>query len=154
MIFLNFIKNMLVVSLIFIGCSYPKFERNVEVLKFLREEAKIEIDTIESFNVFVLQDQICGACTNSILSFMYSLDHKNTLTIASNENQLFINQLRNNMGASNVFVDRNRLIERYGLRYAKDLVIIYNKGKLQYYAFLKEDDLDVIKKNYYKFQKL
>jgi hypothetical protein len=149
---MNFIKYTLIVSLISIVSSCTKFERNDEVLRFLKEEANIKIDTMESFNLFILQDQICGACTNSILSFIYGLDHKNSLVITSNESQILIKQLKNNIGESNVFVDKNRLIERYGLRYAKDLIIIYKKGKFQYYAFLKEDDFDEIKKNYSKFQ--
>jgi hypothetical protein len=149
---MNFIKYALILSLISIVSSCTKFERNEEVIKFLKKEAGIEIDTFESFNLFILQDQICGACTNSILSFIYGLDHKNTMVLTSNESQVLIKQLKKNIGEANVFVDKNRLIERYGLRYAKDLIIIYKKGELKYYAFLKEDDFDKIEKNYIKFQ--
>lgn len=149
---MNFIKYTFIVSLIFIVSSCTKFERNDEVIRFLKEEANIKIDTFESFNLFILQDQICGACTNSVLSFIYNLDHKNSMIITSNENKILIKQLKNNLGESNVFIDKNRLIERYGLRYAKDLIIIYKKGELQYYAFLKEDDFDEIKKNFNKFR--
>ena len=151
MIYMNSIKYTLILCLFLEFCSCTKFERHEETIRFLKDEVNINIDTMDRFNLFILQDQICGACTNSILSFVYSFDHYNSLVVISNDNQLLIKQLKKNIGKSNIYIDKNRLIERYGLRYAKDLVVIFNKGELKYYAFLKDEDFEEIKKAYNNF---
>ena len=151
MIYMNSIKYTLILCLFLEFCSCTKFERHEETIRFLKDEVNINIDTMDRFNLFILQDQICGACTNSILSFVYSLDHYNSLVVISNDNQLLIKQLKKNIGKSNIYIDKNRLIERYGLRYAKDLVVIFNKGELKYYAFLKDEEFEEIKKAYNNF---
>lgn len=132
-------------------CQCTKFEREEEALKFLNKEAIIQLDTFDTYRLFILQDQVCGACTSSILSFVYSLDHQHSLIVVSGDNKELVKQLRKNIGESKVFVDKKRLVERYGLRYAQDLVLVFRKGELKYYAFLTEDNLAKIKKNLTNF---
>ncbi len=129
--------------------SCNKFERQQEVINFLHKEANIDINTLDNFILFVLQDQICGACTNSVLNFIYSLEHKNSLVIVSDSNKELISQLIQELGEKNIFIDNENRIARYGLRYARDLIVIFNQGNLKYYSFMDESKFDEIRKNFY-----
>jgi hypothetical protein len=122
------------------------FEREAELKKFLKNELRINHDAKEILQVFILQDKICGACTDEVLSFIYSLDHEHSLVAVSNESKELIKQLKTNIGEKNIFVDSNKSIDRHGLRYARDLVVLFRQGELVFWSFIEHDKFDKIKK--------
>jgi hypothetical protein len=133
------------IMMLLIGCT--EFERKKEVLMFLDQEVNINLDTVEQLNLFILQDQICGACTNSVLNFIYSLDHSSSIIVTSNESHELTKTLKEKLGDSKVFIDKSRLIDKYGLRYANDLVVTIKHGKIDFWSFVKESEFEKISNN-------
>jgi hypothetical protein len=146
MIYWRLNKVLVICALIYmVGCA--RFEREGELLRFLNTELNISIDTIKDLKVFILQDKICGACTDSILQFIISLEPKNNLIVLSDMNKKVLNQVTSRFDTSQVYIDRNDLVGRYGMRYAQDLVVVLSRGKVRYWSFIKEERLEKIRKN-------
>jgi hypothetical protein len=73
------------------------------------------------------------------------VNHSSSFIIVSDKNMKVLNRINATYEPSQVFIDQNNLVGRYGLRFAKDLVIVLKNRKVHYWAFLKEDKLHKIK---------
>jgi hypothetical protein len=145
-IIMTFWKLIKIIALLFFvalpACS--KFEREQELIQLLTQEAGLKSEQLEDLRIFVLQDNICGACTDSILNFISQVNHSSSFIIVSDKNMKVLNRINATYAPSQVFIDQNNLVGRYGMRFAKDVVIVLKNKKVHYWAFLKEDNLHKI----------
>lgn len=126
------------------GCN--QFERADELKNFLKNELNTDPDKIEELNLFVLQDGMCGACTGSVLSFIYSIDNDNVYFVISDRDERLRKQLYSNVGEEKVLIDKNRKLDRYGLRFANDIFVSFKKGEISYWTFVTDNKFNKIRK--------
>lgn len=126
------------------GCN--EFEKTEEIKNFLKNELNTDTDKIEVLNLFVLQYGICGASTEEILSFIYSLDNDDVYVVVGDVDVNLIKQLHSNMGEEKVLIDKNQKLDRYGLRFANDIFVSFKKGEIGYWTFVTENKFNKIRK--------
>lgn len=127
--------------------SCGAFERERELVRLLSVETGLDVTQISSMNIIILQDNICGACTDDVLQFITQLPGEHTYFILSEEQPGILNHLRAHISEEKIFIDKEDLIVRYGLRYARDLIVVFSEGKVKYWAFIKEENFpDILKK--------
>ena len=145
MIYLRLIS-IFVLLLTLSSSSCNNFERETQVIKLLKDKENIDVEREKSLQVIVLQDNVCGACSESVLDFVFDLDLQNSLIVLSDENEKLLYKFRNEIGEQNMLIDSTYLIEKYGLRYARSLIVSFEKGKLDFWSFIEEKEFEKIRR--------
>lgn len=147
MTYLSLIKKSVICIICFccfVGCN--SFEREKELFLLLKKELNLNAQSIDNLDVYILQDDFCGACSQEIIDFMFDMIGPNSLLFMSDKNEKLVKLFKQKIEQRQIYIDDNRLIERYGLRYPKGIYIKIDKGEIKKWFFMIEDNFKKIEK--------
>lgn len=139
--------SFIVIYIVLYSCSseHNNFERELQVIKLLKDKKDIDVNKEERIQVFVLQSSVCGACTKEIISSILTLNLNNAIILLGDDNSILLHQFEEEVGSDRLIIDSTRVIDRYGLRYAEDVFVSFRKGKLDYWTFIKDETFNRIR---------
>lgn len=114
-----------------------------DLKNYLAKVHGVEMPENESI-IFLLQLDMCGACTEQnklhAVKFLRENSGKKYIILSRQDNDLasfFLQHLGEH--AVNILQDDGLEIERYGLRFAKDLMLVLDQGQIQDWSYLTSD---------------
>ncbi len=137
-----------IATIIFFSCEKP-FEREQELMSYLKEIHSLKLN--DKQHIIILQTNFCGACTKSVVEYVSqkTSDTKIPVTIILSENvNKVVNQINENKNKStDLLIDRDYGIEKYGLRYPSDLFFTIEDNDIAFWSYITEDKFKKINRN-------
>lgn len=138
-------------TVLYWGTCNQTFEREQELLSYIEKECSLDVST-ERW-VVLLQTDMCGACTNQVITFILQEMHCDSipvLVLFSSHNEQLLRRICHNEGNLQCHVAVNYNFERYGIRYTDDMLFLISESKIREYYRLSQDRLRSIRKKFPK----
>lgn len=118
------------------------FERADELFEYLKKHNLSLSDSIT--NVFILQTDKCGSCTESVIDFIYKKyymsSEKKIFILSSNKTDIVTKVSL--ISQATVFIDSNHSLDKYGLINAQDLYLKIDKNEIREWFFMNNEFIE------------
>jgi hypothetical protein len=143
---MKFLTLVLIINLYFIlGCNNThvnSFERTNEFFDYLKKHNIALSDSMT--NVFILQTDKCGSCTESVIDFIYKkyyMSSEKKLFILSS-NKIDIVTKLTLIPKAIIFIDPNHNLDKFGLLNAQDLCLKIDKKEIKEWFFMNNEFIE------------
>lgn len=133
------------------ACSSQKpFDREKELLSYLTNIQRIEINQRQKIYVFVLNNSLCGTCVDETLVFIHSFfgESGDKKIILTGKQSTQLEKLFSDMRNTIVLSDREDKLAKYGLAYTVDYMFEIKGGKIAYWNYMVPNTLLKLEKRY------
>jgi len=145
----------LVLSVCWVGCTSNQkpFHRETEIKEYLIDLHDYEVANKQLVNIFLLYPNYCGSCYKEgeelLIKWIKKYPQEENVLLLSKEYKLPNNLYKN---VSQVFIDKQNLMERYGLMLASGIFIRFENNKILYWNYISEETIPIITKVYLQFE--
>lgn len=134
--------------LLFYGCSNKMTEEQTLVTRYLKEQQKIELSSLDSCFVVVISGN-CGSCTEQTISFLRKLGNnkdryfKHAKIVILPENNAYA---IDSIGVSSIkfIVDDGYNLSKYGVNFPKNIILEFKQNSLVFQNWLYLNKIDSI----------
>lgn len=126
------------------GChdsEKPSFNREKELFSYLSDIHGLELDEFQDETaLFLMQLDMCGACTERNKQFVHKLLSKRKglkkIVVLSRKDIYMTDFLKSSSEDVVILTDKNFSINKYGLRFTKDIFVLIANQKVNMFSFL------------------
>ncbi|NLO69534.1 MAG: hypothetical protein GX102_00990 [Porphyromonadaceae bacterium] len=131
------------------GACSSRIGYKKQILTYLSEEYEINVKDYDNLIVIFLKNGSCGVCEEKTIQLIEELNANTDFKILIHyrQNDFTVERLRKM--PVEVIISKGNIMDSYGIILINDLLIHYKSGRIKYFGWLFQEELDETYKHFF-----